>query len=208
MKQLDATLMGETAMRTSVAALAIAAALATPALAQQGNTANPGSQQTTQPPMSMAPATQAPGGTAAPGTTTGPAASQSRAGTATQMAPQGSATGSQRVETGRGADATSNRAAATGNTGQNAGQNNDQAAVRTDNPGSAPTTTTTPASGANSFTEGQARSRIEAAGFSGVQDLKKDEAGVWRGRAMRGGQTADVGLDFQGNVVTGNAPAR
>jgi hypothetical protein len=113
------------------------------------------------------------------------------------------------VETGRGADATSNRAAATGNTGPNAGQNNnDQAAVRTDNPGSAPTTTTTPAAGANSFTEGQARSRIEAAGFSGVQDLKKDEAGVWRGRAMRGGQTAEVGLDFQGNVVTGSAPAR
>jgi len=178
-------------MRTSVAALALAAALTTPAFAQQGNTQNPGSQQTSQPPVSMAPATQAPGGTAAPGTTTGPAASQSRAGTATQMAPQGSATGSQTTTTDR--------------TGRS---DNSQSAVRTDNSGDQPRIVTTPAAGANSFTEGQARSRIEAAGYTGVQDLKKDESGVWRGRAMKGGQTAEVGLDFQGNVVTGSAPAR
>ncbi|WP_368045428.1 hypothetical protein [Pseudoroseomonas cervicalis] len=71
-----------------------------------------------------------------------------------------------------------------------------------------PPTTTTPAEGANSFTEGQARSRIEAAGYTDVRDLRKDDQGVWRGRAMRNGTQADVGLDFQGNVVTGNAPAR
>jgi len=171
-------------MRTSFATLALAATLVTPALAQQGNTNNPGSQGTTQAPsMSMAPATQAPGGTAAPGTTTGPAASQTRPGTATQ----GNAGG---VPGGTTID--SNR----------------QSATRGDNPGNAPATTTTPAAGANSFTEGQARSRIESAGYTGVQDLKKDEAGVWRGRAMRGGQTADVGVDYQGNVVTGPAPAR
>jgi hypothetical protein len=63
-------------------------------------------------------------------------------------------------------------------------------------------TATDPAAGANSFTEGQARSRIEAAGFSGVDDLKKDDQGIWRGRAMRNGQQVSVGLDFQGNVTT------
>lgn len=59
-----------------------------------------------------------------------------------------------------------------------------------------------PAPGANSFTEGQARSRIEAAGFSGVNDLQKDEQGIWRGRATRNGQQVSVSLDFQGNVTT------
>lgn len=67
--------------------------------------------------------------------------------------------------------------------------------------------TTTPEAGANSFTEGQARSRIESAGYSQVSELKKDDAGVWRGKATRNGQTVDVGLDFRGNVVTGAASA-
>ncbi|WP_424134549.1 hypothetical protein [Roseomonas chloroacetimidivorans] len=204
-------------MRTSVAALALAAALATPALAQQGNNANPGSQGTTGGSgFTMAPATQPSGGSAAPGTTTGPAASQSRAGTATQGAPLGSTPGTSTIQTDRSgmtggaagnAAGQTDRSASGDRAGSGAGRDN-QAAVRTDNPGDAPRTTTTPAAGANSFTEGQARSRIEAAGFTGVQELKKDESGVWRGRAMRGGQTAEVGLDYQGNVVTGNAPAR
>jgi opacity protein-like surface antigen len=68
-------------------------------------------------------------------------------------------------------------------------------------------TTTAPVAGSNSFTEGQARSRIEAAGWTNVTDLRKDDQGVWRGRAMRGGIAAAVGLDFQGNVVEGSAPA-
>jgi hypothetical protein len=71
-----------------------------------------------------------------------------------------------------------------------------------------PPTTATPAAGANSFTEGQARGRIEAAGYTNVREMRKDDQGVWRARAMRNGSEADVGLDFQGNVVTGNAPAR
>ena len=58
-----------------------------------------------------------------------------------------------------------------------------------------------PVAGANSFTEGQARSRIEKMGFADVTDLKKDENGVWRGRAMKGGQMVDVSVDFQGNVI-------
>ena len=58
-----------------------------------------------------------------------------------------------------------------------------------------------PVAGANSFTEGQAKSRIESKGFSNVSGLKKDDKGVWRGSAMRDGKSVDVSLDFQGNVV-------
>ena len=58
-----------------------------------------------------------------------------------------------------------------------------------------------PATGANSFTEGQAKSRIEAAGYSSVSGLIKDKDGIWRGKASKGGATIDVALDFQGNVV-------
>lgn len=85
-----------------------------------------------------------------------------------------------------------------------AAPNRGEAAPGTDNP----PTTTTPAEGANSFTEGQARSRIEAAGYTDIQELRKDDKGVWRGRAMRNGQSSEVGLDFQGNVVTGSAAPR
>ena len=58
-----------------------------------------------------------------------------------------------------------------------------------------------PAAGANSFTEAQAKSRIEAAGFSNVSTLTKDKDGIWRGKASKGGETVNVGLDYQGNVV-------
>jgi opacity protein-like surface antigen len=58
-----------------------------------------------------------------------------------------------------------------------------------------------PVAGSNSFTEGQAKSRIEKMGFADVTDLKKDDNGVWRGRAMKGGQMIDVSVDYQGNVI-------
>jgi putative membrane protein len=58
-----------------------------------------------------------------------------------------------------------------------------------------------PAAGANSFTEGQAKSRIEARGFTNVSALQKDDAGVWRGTATRGGAQVAVSVDFQGNVL-------
>jgi len=58
-------------------------------------------------------------------------------------------------------------------------------------------------SGANSFTEGQARARLEDAGFADVQDLRKDDAGFWRGRASRGGTSTDVALDFRGRIAAG-----
>ena len=61
-----------------------------------------------------------------------------------------------------------------------------------------------PVKGANSFTEGEAKSRIEKKGFANVSDLKKDDHGVWRGHAMKNGQRIDVALDYQGNVIEGS----
>jgi hypothetical protein len=57
-----------------------------------------------------------------------------------------------------------------------------------------------PVAGRNSFTEGQAKSKIEEAGYTGISDLKKDDNGVWRGKASKGGSSTNVSLDFQGNV--------
>jgi hypothetical protein len=57
-----------------------------------------------------------------------------------------------------------------------------------------------PVAGSNSFTEGQAKGRIEAAGYSDVSGLAKDDKGVWRGSASKGGNKAEVSLDFEGNV--------
>jgi opacity protein-like surface antigen len=64
-----------------------------------------------------------------------------------------------------------------------------------------PPNPTAPVAGANSFTEGQAKSRIETNGFSGVSDLRKDDSGVWRGKAMKDGKSTTVSVDFQGNVT-------
>ena len=61
-------------------------------------------------------------------------------------------------------------------------------------------TAAAPVTGANSFTEGEAKSRIESRGFANVTQLRKDEQGIWRGRAQRNGTMVDVALDFQGNV--------
>jgi len=59
-----------------------------------------------------------------------------------------------------------------------------------------------PVAGRNSFTEGQAKSKIEGAGFGNVTELKKDDNGVWRGKASKGGTSSSVSVDFQGNVNT------
>jgi hypothetical protein len=58
-----------------------------------------------------------------------------------------------------------------------------------------------PAAGANSFTEGQVKSRIEAAGYTNVSNLAKDKDGVWRAKGSKGGKATDVSLDYQGNIV-------
>jgi hypothetical protein len=57
-----------------------------------------------------------------------------------------------------------------------------------------------PVAGRNSFTEGQAKSKIEDAGYTNVTELKKDDKGVWRGEASKGGSATAVSVDFQGNV--------
>ena len=62
-----------------------------------------------------------------------------------------------------------------------------------------------PVKGSNSFTEGEARSRIEKQGFTNVGALKKDDNGIWRGMGTKGGQQVAVALDYQGNVFFGDA---
>jgi len=64
---------------------------------------------------------------------------------------------------------------------------------------------TQPARGANSFTQGQAASRIEDKGFQNVTGLNKDDDGVWRGTATKNGQQVAVWLDYKGNAGEGNA---
>jgi hypothetical protein len=59
-----------------------------------------------------------------------------------------------------------------------------------------------PVAGANSFTEAQAKERIEKAGYAEVTGLKKDDQGIWRATAKQGEKQVNVALDFQGNVVT------
>jgi hypothetical protein len=58
----------------------------------------------------------------------------------------------------------------------------------------------TPVAGANSFTKGEAMKQIEAKGYTQVTKLKKDKSGVWRGMAMKDGQSGPVSVDYQGNV--------
>jgi hypothetical protein len=59
---------------------------------------------------------------------------------------------------------------------------------------------TAPVVGRNSFTEGQAKSAIEKAGYANISELKKDDNGVWRGKASKAGATTGISVDFQGNV--------
>jgi len=59
-----------------------------------------------------------------------------------------------------------------------------------------------PAKGANSFTMGEAGSRIAKNGFTNVTGLTKDADGVWRGQAEKSGTSTAVWLDYKGNVGT------
>jgi hypothetical protein len=52
----------------------------------------------------------------------------------------------------------------------------------------------------HSFTADQARTRIEASGYSSVAELQKDVRGNWHGTAVKDGKTVQVTLDFDGNV--------
>jgi len=65
----------------------------------------------------------------------------------------------------------------------------------------APADANAPLPGANSFTEGQAKSRLEANGYSAITELKKDEQGVWRGTATHDGKSTAVSVDYRGNIA-------
>jgi periplasmic protein CpxP/Spy len=56
--------------------------------------------------------------------------------------------------------------------------------------------------GANSFTEAQARSWLEEAGYTEVTGLVQSEDGIWRGHARRNGTTVSVGVDYKGTIST------
>ena len=58
-----------------------------------------------------------------------------------------------------------------------------------------------PVAGKNSFTEDQAKSRIEKCVYTNVSGLMKVNDGVWRGKASKSGTAVSVTLDFQGNVT-------
>lgn len=56
------------------------------------------------------------------------------------------------------------------------------------------------APGANSFTEAQARKRLENNGYSQVSALAKGDDGIWRGTAMKSGSSVRVTVDFKGQI--------
>jgi hypothetical protein len=58
-----------------------------------------------------------------------------------------------------------------------------------------------PVAGSNSFTEAEARSRLEANGYTNITGLEKDDKSIWRGRAVKGGTSVHVALDYQGTIV-------
>ncbi len=60
---------------------------------------------------------------------------------------------------------------------------------------------TAPVAGKNSFTENQAKTRFEEAGYAAVTGLKLDDAGVWQASATKSGKPVAVSLDYQGNIV-------
>lgn len=59
-----------------------------------------------------------------------------------------------------------------------------------------------PASGANSFTQEQARERATQAGYMDVGALTQAADGTWQGPAMKDGGSVTVVVDYQGNVTT------
>jgi hypothetical protein len=51
------------------------------------------------------------------------------------------------------------------------------------------------------FAEDQARSQIEAKGFSSISGLRKDAKGIWRGKAEKDGLPVNVTIDVNGHVT-------
>jgi hypothetical protein len=161
----------------------------------QGSTASGTTAQGTTAPGTTAPGTTAPAGTAQNGT-----ADRGRVGGTGAAAPSG------QPDVDRGtAQTTPARPGTTAQGTTTPGTAAPPATTGATTPGTATTgggrSDAAPRAGANSFTEGQARARIGDAGFNDVQELRLDEQGIWRGRAMREGRQTGVALDYQGNVV-------
>lgn len=57
--------------------------------------------------------------------------------------------------------------------------------------------------GANSLSEDQAKSRIEAKGYLNISGLEQDNRGIWRGKAdLKDGRPVFVTLDLEGNIYS------
>jgi putative membrane protein len=61
-----------------------------------------------------------------------------------------------------------------------------------------------PLKGTNSLTEGDAKDRALAAGYSAISSLVQDGDGVWRGSAMSNGKSTKIAVDYKGNVIALN----
>jgi hypothetical protein len=60
---------------------------------------------------------------------------------------------------------------------------------------------TAPRATGHALTADQARSQIEAEGYSKVSGLQKNDKGIWRGKAVKDGSPVNVTLDAAGNVA-------
>ena len=63
-------------------------------------------------------------------------------------------------------------------------------------------TSAAPVPGKNSFTEAEAKKRLESFGYKDISALHQDGQSIWRGTATKGGQQMAVALDYQGNIVS------
>src|ERR1700675_3635371 len=68
-------------------------------------------------------------------------------------------------------------------------------------PAPTPPAATTLEATVRAFTKDQAKSQIEAKGYSNVAGLRKDAEGIWRGTAEKDGLSTNVTLDVNGNVT-------
>ncbi len=116
-------------------------------------------------------------------------------------------TGAAMAQTTTGTHSTTGAAPAGSAAMAPAARNNDAAAASGNNNQTVATTSANapmPAKGANSFTMGEAQSRIEKNGFTNVSNLMKDGDGVWHGKAQKSGSPTSVWLDYKGNVGATN----
>lgn len=57
-------------------------------------------------------------------------------------------------------------------------------------------------SGANSFTEDQARAAMEEQGFTDIGPLTQDAQGIWSATATKGSASTKVSVDYKGSVAS------